>query len=330
MSSPILEIQNLKTRFHTIDGLVPAVNGVDLTLYRGETVGLVGESGSGKSVTAMSIMRLLCEPPAEISGQIHLSRKNGETVEITSLSPNHSTMQDIRGNEIAMVFQEPMRALSPVFTVGHQVAEAIWLHRDVSKKEAFQEAIGLLDRVGIPDPSGRIKDYPHQLSGGQRQRVMTAMALACRPALLIADEPTTALDVTIQAQIMELLKELQTELNLTILLITHDLGIVASTCSRVHVMYMGRIVERGDILTIFEHPAHPYTRGLLQSIPIPGEGHKERLPAIPGTVPDPQHLPAGCAFGPRCDLFEAGLCDRDQEVEMVSLTETHSARCYKT
>jgi oligopeptide/dipeptide ABC transporter ATP-binding protein len=330
MSNPILEIEDLHVSFRTIDGLVTAVNGVDLTLHRGETVGLVGESGSGKSVTAMSIMRLLAEPPAQITGSIRLQDKKGELINITDLNPDSPKMQNLRGNDVAMIFQEPMRALSPVFTVGHQVAEAIWLHRTVSKDEALKEAIHMLDRVGIPDPDRRAREYPHQLSGGQRQRVMIAMALACRPALLIADEPTTALDVTIQAQIMELLNELQSEFNIAILLITHDLGIVAGTCSRVNVMYMGRVVEQADIYTAFENPAHPYTQGLLKSVPVPGQDHKERLPAIRGAVPDPKNLPAGCAFGPRCDHFQPGLCDQEGDVALVQVTPNHQARCYRT
>lgn len=330
MSNPILEIEDLRVSFRTIDGLVTAVNGVDLTLHRGETVGLVGESGSGKSVTAMSIMRLLAEPPAQITGSIRIQDKKGEIINITDLNPDSPKMQNLRGNDVAMIFQEPMRALSPVFTVGHQVAEAIWLHRTVSKDEALKEAIHMLDRVGIPDPDRRAREYPHQLSGGQRQRVMIAMALACRPALLIADEPTTALDVTIQAQIMELLNELQAEFNIAILLITHDLGIVAGTCSRVNVMYMGRVVEHADIYTAFENPAHPYTQGLLKSVPVPGQDHKERLPAIRGAVPDPKDLPAGCAFGPRCDHFQPGLCDQDGEVALVHVAPNHQARCYRT
>jgi peptide/nickel transport system ATP-binding protein len=306
MPTPILEIEDLRVQFRTIDGLVTAVNGVDLVLHRGETVGLVGESGSGKSVTAMSIMRLLAEPPAQISGSIRVQDKKGDIINITDLNPDSVKMQQLRGNDIAMIFQEPMRALSPVFTVGHQVAEAIWLHRSVSKAEALKEAIHMLDRVGI------------------------AMALACRPALLIADEPTTALDVTIQAQIMELLNELQAEFNIAILLITHDLGIVAGTCSKVNVMYMGRIVEHADIYTTYENPAHPYTQGLLKSVPIPGQGYKERLPAIRGTVPDPMHLPIGCTFGPRCDHFQPGLCDQEGDVALVQVAKNHQARCYCT
>jgi oligopeptide/dipeptide ABC transporter ATP-binding protein len=319
----LLEIENLQVEFSTIDGIVPAVTGVDLKVERGETVGLVGESGSGKSVTAMSCMRLLAEPPARISG-------SNEIIDLASMPNNSPILQDLRGNEIAMVFQEPMRAMSPVYTVGHQVAEAIWLHRDISKEEALKEAIIMLERVGIPDPDRRATEYPHQLSGGQRQRVMIAMALSCRPSLLIADEPTTALDVTIQAQILDLLKELQNEFDLAVLLITHDLGIVAGTCSRVAVMYMGEIVEEGSVFDIFENPTHPYSQGLLKSVPVLGEGHMERLPAIRGTVPDPRDKPPGCAFGPRCDHFEPGTCDVSGRVPFVDTGEKQRARCYRT
>jgi oligopeptide transport system ATP-binding protein len=326
----LLEIENLQVNFSTIDGIVPAVLGVDINVEPGETVGLVGESGSGKSVTAMSAMRLLAEPPAHISGSIRFQRRSGETVDIAAMPHGSPVLQDLRGNEIAMVFQEPMRALSPVFTVGHQVAEAIWLHREITKEAALKEAVVMLERVGIPDPGRRATEYPHQLSGGQRQRVMIAMALSCRPSLLIADEPTTALDVTIQAQILDLLKELQDEFDLAVLLITHDLGIVAGTCSRVCVMYMGEIVEEGSVFDIFENPLHPYSQGLLKSVPIPGEGHKERLPAIRGSVPDPRDLPSGCAFGPRCDLFEAGTCDQDGRVAFVDTGDQQRARCYRT
>ncbi len=325
---PLLEIDNLQVEFSTIDGVVPAVFGADLHVEPGETVGLVGESGSGKSVTAMSTMRLLAEPPAKISGSIRFNRRSGETVDIAALDHGSPVLQDLRGNEIAMVFQEPMRALSPVFTVGHQVAESIWLHREVSREKALKEAIVMLDRVGIPDPLRRATEYPHQLSGGQRQRVMIAMALSCRPSLLIADEPTTALDVTIQAQILDLLNELQDEFDLAVLLITHDLGIVAGTCSRVCVMYMGEIVEEGSVYDIFERPTHPYSQGLLKSVPVPGEGHKERLPAIRGSVPDPRDLPSGCAFGPRCDLYKAGTCDQPSRVPFDDTGDNQRARCY--
>jgi oligopeptide/dipeptide ABC transporter ATP-binding protein len=328
---PILEIEGLEVEFQTIDGIVKIIDGVDLAIHRGESVGLVGESGSGKSVTAMSILRLLREPPARMSGSIRLHHgESGRTTHLDRIDPAGKEMRAIRGNEIAMVFQEPMSSLSPVFTVGHQIAEVIWLHQEKSKQEAHAEAEQMLERVGIPEPPRVAGLYPHNLSGGQLQRVMIAMALACQPSLLIADEPTTALDVTIQAQILELLQELQSSLNLAVLLITHDLGVVAGFCSRVNVMYMGQIVERGSVEQIFATPAHPYTRGLLRSIPHPGQNHKERFPAIRGSVPDPAELPSGCAFGPRCDLFEKGVCDRPGEVASNTIAGNHTARCYKT
>ncbi len=327
----VLEIDDLNVTFGTLEGDVDVIRGVDLTIHRGEAVGLVGESGSGKSVTAMSVLRLLREPPARLSGSIRLHLDNGgPPTDLAQLDPASKGLQNIRGNDIAMVFQEPMSSLSPVFSIGHQVAEAIWLHQDRSRPQAYAEAEEMLDQVGIPEPSRVSNLYPHNLSGGQLQRVMIAMALACRPSLLIADEPTTALDVTIQAQIMDLLQQLQESLNLAVLLITHDLGVVAGFCSRVNVMYMGRIVETGSVEQIFEAPAHPYTQGLLRSIPRPGQQHKERFPAIRGTVPDPRQVPAGCAFGPRCDLFEPGLCDRPGPLPATPVDDGHAARCYRT
>ena len=327
----VLEIEDLSLSFDTIDGGVDVIQGVDLVIHRGEAVGLVGESGSGKSVTAMSVLRLLREPPARLAGSIRLYQPRGvPPTDLARLDPGSRRLQEIRGNDVAMVFQEPMSSLSPVFSVGHQVAEVIWLHQDRSRARAHAEAGELLEQVGIPEPARVARLYPHNLSGGQLQRVMIAMALACRPALLIADEPTTALDVTIQAQIMELLGQLRASLDLAVLLITHDLGVVAGFCSRVNVMYMGRIVEEGPVERIFEAPAHPYTQGLLRSIPQPGQRHKERFPAIRGTVPDPRQVPPGCAFGPRCDLFEGGLCDRPQPVPAVAVGDRHGARCYRT
>ena len=326
----VLEIENLEVEFQTLNGLVRIIDGVDLVIHRGETVGLVGESGSGKSVTAMSVLRLLREPPARISGSIRLHHEDGRTTHIDRMDPAGKEMQALRGNDIAVVFQEPMSSLSPVFTVGHQVAEVVWLHQDKSKKEAHAEAVKMLERVGIPEPPRVARLYPHNLSGGQLQRVMIAMALACQPSLLIADEPTTALDVTIQAQILDLLQELQASMNLAVLLITHDLGVVAGFCSRVNVMYMGQIVERGSVEQIFGSPAHPYTQGLLRSVPVLGQDHKERFPAIRGSVPDPLELPSGCSFGPRCDLFEKGLCDRPGAVPPVEVADGQRARCYKT
>ncbi len=329
-NNPVLTISDLTVDFHTIDGVVPAVAGVDIYVNPGEFTALVGESGSGKSVTAMSILRLLKEPPASLSGSIRLNSKGNDSIEILQLKKDSRQMRSVRGAQAAMIFQEPMRALSPAFTIGHQVAEAVWLHREVSRKDAYMEAVRMLERVGIPEPSRRIHDYPHNLSGGQRQRVMIAMALVCQPSLLIADEPTTALDVTIQAQILELLQELQQELGLAVLFITHDLGIVAGTCSRVNVMYMGSIVETADVYTIYEKPAHPYTQGLISSVPVPGEGHKKKLKAIGGSVPDPRNLPDGCPFGPRCSLFKPGLCDAPGPVTNMELGHGHFARCYRT
>lgn len=327
----VLEIEDLNVRFDTLEGPVEILKGVDLTVHRGEAVGLVGESGSGKSVTAMSVLRLLREPQAQLSGSIRFHQAGGgPPIDLARLDPGGDHMRSIRGNDIAMVFQEPMSSLSPVFTVGHQVAEVIWLHQDKSHQQAHAEAEEMLERVGIPEPARAARQYPHSLSGGQLQRVMIAMALACQPALVIADEPTTALDVTIQAQIMDLLQELRESMNLAVLLITHDLAVVAGFCERVNVMYMGRVVEEGSVLDIFQRPTHPYTRGLLKSIPRPGVGHKQRFPAIRGTVPDPRQVPPGCAFGPRCDDFQAGLCDRAGAVAAVSVGSRHQARCYRT
>ncbi len=327
----LLEIEDLEVEFQTINGVVRVIDGVNLRIHRGESVALVGESGSGKSVTAMSILRLLREPPARISGSIRLHHR--DRAGVTELARSDLTgreLQSIRGSEIAMIFQEPMRALSPVFTVGHQVAEAIWLHQKMSKTEANAAAVEALDMVGIPEPIRAADSYPHSLSGGQLQRVMIAMALACKPALLIADEPTTALDVTIQAQILELLKDFQKSLNLAVLLITHDLGVVAGFCSSMNVMYMGQIVERGPIHQVFESPSQPYTQGLLKSVTVPGQNFKERFPSIRGSVPDPMDLPEGCAFGPRCDLFEKGLCDKPGAVPPIETGPEHTARCYRT
>jgi oligopeptide/dipeptide ABC transporter ATP-binding protein len=272
---------------------------------------------------------LLEEPPAILGGRILYHGLSNGPVDILSLGRDSNRMRSLRGDQIAMIFQEPMRALSPVYTIGHQVDEAILLHQDVTKRQARQQTVEMLDRVGISEPARRADEYPHELSGGQRQRVMIAMALACRPKLLIADEPTTALDVTIQAQILDVLKDLQQEMGLAVCLITHDLGIVAQTCRRVNVMYLGRIVESADVETIYKRPRHPYTIGLLKSVPVPGRDHGERLAAIRGAVPDPAEMPIGCPFGPRCDWFKPGLCDRDQEVPAFDVGPGHFSRCYR-
>ena len=301
----LLEVSNLHVRLQTHRGPADAVRGVGFSLARGETLGLIGESGCGKSLTAMSLMGLLPDS-AEVSGSI---RFDGEEI----VGRTDAQMCKLRGNRIGMVFQEPMTALNPVHTIGHQVAEPLRLHRGLNAAAARAEAIVLLDRVGIPGAAQRLDAYPHQFSGGQRQRITIAMALACGPDLLIADEPTTALDVTIQAQILELMKKLQDEIGMSILFITHNLGVVAEMADRVVVMYGGRAVEEADVVTTFKKPLMPYTMGLLNSIPRLDRAaeHKERLEAIPGNVPNPLYMPAGCAFHPRCKYFQAGRCDQE-------------------
>src|SRR5688572_30888799 len=292
----LLEVTNLQTHFPTRGGLVRAVNGVSFRLDRGELLGLVGESGCGKSITALSIMRLISPPGKIAGGEIMFDGKD-------LLRLSEQEMRHMRGDDIAMIFQDPMTSLNPVFTVGEQIAEALRLHRKLSRKDAEVAAIDAMREVAIPDPARRVDDYPHQLSGGMRQRVMIAMALACNPKLLIADEPTTALDVTIQAQILELLNELRMQRELAVLLITHDLGVVAEVADRVAVMYTGRIVEESPVEELFARPKHPYTEGLLRSVPKLTSEHvlrKERLETIEGVVPRPTDLPPGCHFAPRC------------------------------
>ena len=299
-SAPLLDIRNLKTYFHTDDGIVRAVDGVSMAIGRQRTLGVVGESGCGKSITAFSVMRLIPSPPGKIeAGEIHFHRNgNASPLDLTTLSATGPQMRDIRGNDIAMIFQEPMTSLSPVHTVGNQIGEAIELHQNVNKKEARTRAIEALRKVRLPMPERQVDAYPHELSGGMRQRAMIAMALSCNPALLIADEPTTALDVTVQAQILDLMRRLQAEIHMAIMLITHDLGVIARMADDVAVMYLGKIVEYADVRAIYKRPAHPYTRGLLKS--IPQIGRKDRLVPIVGSVPDPFEIPVGCAFAPRC------------------------------
>jgi oligopeptide/dipeptide ABC transporter ATP-binding protein len=297
-SGPILEVKNLRTYFKTDAGTARAVDGVSFHVNPGETLGIVGESGSGKSVTSLSIMGLIPTPPGEIHpGSVILFRGDRGLEDL--VQAKEARMRQVRGNDIAMIFQEPMTSLNPVFTVGMQIMETLRLHQGLSKRAARQKAIDMLQLVGIPIPEQRVDEYPHQLSGGMRQRVMIAMALACDPKLLIADEPTTALDVTIQAQILELLKNLQEELGMAIILITHDLGVVAETCDRVIVMYGGQVFEEGPVDAIFHDPQNPYTEGLLQSIPRLG-GDVARLAVIPGVVPGPTDWPTGCRFHARC------------------------------
>jgi peptide/nickel transport system ATP-binding protein len=314
----LLEVKNLRTSF----GSVHAVDNVSFNVRRGEAVALVGESGCGKSVTAMSIMRLVAPPGKITAGEVRFKGRN-----LAALSENE--MREVRGNDIAMVFQEPMTSLNPVFKIGAQVAEAIRIHRKVNKKEAWKQAADMLELVSIADPHKRLHDYPHQLSGGMRQRVMIAIALSCDPELLIADEPTTALDVTIQAQIMELLASLQKKLGLAVLLITHDLGVVAEFCERVIVMYTGRVVEDAPVRQLFANPAHPYTRGLLKSLPgaaLVAGTPINRLPTIAGMVPPITALPKGCKFNPRCpDVMEICL---GNEPALMPVAPGQSARCY--
>ena len=320
MSDILLSVRDLKTYFYTDDGVVPAVDGVSFELERGGTLGIVGESGCGKSVTSLTVMGLVPQPPGKIEGGV--IEFDGRDL----LKLSEAEMLHIRGNEISMIFQEPMTSLNPVFTVGDQISEAIILHQGASKAEARKKAIEMLRLVGIPSPEQRIDDYPHQMSGGMRQRVMIAMALSCNPKLLIADEPTTALDVTIQAQILDLMRELRRELGTAIMMITHDLGVIAELVEKVVVMYTGRIVEAADTYSIFKNPKHPYTIGLLASIPrLDSDG--SRLKAIPGTVPTPGNFPTGCGFHPRC-AFATELCARKQPPSF-NVGDDHYVACWK-
>jgi len=316
----LLEIENLRTYFHTEDGVAKAVDGLNLKLEAGKTLCLVGESGSGKSVTALSIMKLIQSPPGKIeSGSIKF---NGENI----LELSDKELRNIRGNQISMIFQEPMTSLNPVFTCGNQIIEVIKLHNKLNRNEAKSKAIEMLEIVGIPDPEQRYNEYPHQLSGGMRQRVMIAIALSCNPALLIADEPTTALDVTVQAQILELLKNMQIKFNMGVILITHDLGVVAEVADDVAVMYAGEIVEYTDVKNLFANPLHPYTKALMKSIPRIDDT-KEFLDVIPGSTPDPANLPKGCRFHDRCEKCEEKCTTGN--FELTEIQNNHLVRCWK-
>jgi oligopeptide/dipeptide ABC transporter ATP-binding protein len=320
MTEPLLDVRDLQTHFFTDDGVVRAVDGVSFDVMAGETLAIVGESGSGKSVTSLSILRLIAEPPGRIVGGS--IRFKGQDL----LAMSSAAMRAIRGKAISMIFQEPMTSLNPVFTCGEQIAEAVMLHENADRKTARTRAIEMLRLVGIPSPEQRVDEYPHQMSGGMRQRVMIAMALACRPALLIADEPTTALDVTIQAQILELLKRLQGELGMAVMLITHDLGVVAETADRVAVMYAGQVVEYCDVQGAFKRTRHPYTAGLLASLPRLG-AHRDTLRVIPGNVPNPSRFPTACRFHPRCPCAQ-DRC-RTQDPPVVRLDGNHLSRCWR-
>lgn len=322
----VLSIRGLKTHFFLDEGTVQAVDGVDLEIPKGKTIAIVGESGCGKSVTAFSSLRLVSSPGQIVDGEIVLHREEGDVV-LTDLEEEGDEIRAIRGKEIAMIFQEPMTSLSPVHTVGFQIVEAVKLHTTMTGEEADAHAVHMLERVGIPDPSRRFTQYPHELSGGMRQRVMIAMALSCQPSLLIADEPTTALDVTIQAQILDLMRDLQTEFDMSIMLITHDLGVVAETADEVAVMYLGRVVEQAGTEEIFENPKHPYTRALMQSIPGMTGARKTKLKTIKGSVPDPFMQLQGCPFHPRCEEMQRGICDVGDRPNLLQLGADHDVAC---
>ncbi len=327
-AEPILEVRNLKTHFFTDKGVVQAVKGVSFQLGNGQTLGIVGESGCGKSVTASSIMQLIKSPPGKIvDGEIIFRRqkRRAETIDIAQLDPKGIEMRSIRGGEISMIFQEPMTSLNPLHTVGRQIAEVVELHQQLSRKEALKVAEEMLDRVRIADPQERVKQYPHQLSGGMRQRVMIALALSCNPSILIADEPTTALDVTIQAQIIDLMEKLQEDFGSSIVIITHNLGVVSQMADYVAVMYFGRIVEYGTAIDIFRNPQHPYTVGLLESIPVLGR-RKELLVPIEGIVPNATAEVAGCAFAERCPHVMAKC--REQLPPPTQVEGEHQVSCW--
>jgi peptide/nickel transport system ATP-binding protein len=329
IAPPLLSVKALHTHFATRAGMVRAVDGVDFEIRKGVTLCVVGESGSGKSVTARSLLQIVPSPGRIIAGSIILAREGRPVVDIAKLGPTSREIRAIRGRDIAMIFQEPMNSLSPVHSIGNQLIEKIRLHHGLSPKQAAECAVEALARVDIPNPRRRLDSFPFELSGGMRQRVMIAMALACQPALLIADEPTTALDVTTQANILELIKTLQAEFDMAVMFITHDLGVVAEIADEVAVMYLGRVVERADVDTIFERPRHPYTQALLRSIPKLGtrKAHGQRLNAISGMVPHPLDRPPGCPFNARCMEAVAGLCDHT-DPPLLQLAPSHFAACH--
>jgi peptide/nickel transport system ATP-binding protein len=325
MTEPLLELSGLKTSFDTYDGKVKAVDGVDLAVHPGKTLCVVGESGCGKSVTARSVLRLI-EEPGRIDGGTITWRGDDDPFDVLSLDRKDPRLQRLRGGDIGMIFQEPLASLLPLRTVGAQLVEAIRIHTGLDKRGARERAIELLDRVGIPNPGQRVDAFPFQLSGGMAQRVMIAIALCADPALLIADEPTTALDVTTQARILDLIRELQKQNDMAVMFITHDLGVVAELADEVAVMYLGRVVERAPVAELFADPKHPYTRALLESVPVLGRDRGRDLPTISGTVPNPLHRPSGCSFHPRCAAAIAGRCDLDDPDERV-LSDGRTVRC---
>jgi len=327
MPDLLLEVRDLKTHFQLDDGVVKAVDGVSFSVERGTTVGLVGESGCGKSILSHSLLKLVPRPGKVVDGEIRFKRRDGKTVDVARMHPTGRAIREMRGREMAMIFQEPMTSLSMFYTIGEQIGEGIIRHFKVSKKEARLRAIEQLKRVAMPNAEARVDAYPFQLSGGMRQRAMIAMALACEPELLIADEPTTALDVTTQAQILRLLKQLKADSGMSMLMITHDLGVVAETCQRVVVMYLGTVAEEAPVELLFEDPLHPYTRALLRSIPKLGHSKDEPLAPIEGTVPDPYNRPVGCPFHTRCPEKIAGVCDAIYP-ERRQLADGRSVSCH--
>ncbi|MCA9839834.1 MAG: ABC transporter ATP-binding protein [Trueperaceae bacterium] len=326
LNQTLISVRGLKTHFFTDEGVVKAVDGVDFDIPRGKTLCVVGESGSGKSVTARSIMQLIDRPGKIVAGEVLYYREEGKPIDIVQLGNTGKDIRSIRGNDISLIFQEPMTALSPIHTIGNQVTEAILLHQAITKEEATERAIQMLARVGIPKPKERMTSYPFELSGGMRQRVCIAMALVCEPVLLIADEPTTALDVTTQANILDLIFDLQQEMGMSVMFITHDLGVVAEIADEVVVMYLGQVVEQSDVDTIFHNPKHPYTQALLKSIPKLDLEERHRLEQIRGMVPHPFNRPSGCSFHTRCEQIMRGTCERITP-QYLELEPGHSVRC---
>ena len=327
MPAPLLDVTDLKTHFFTDDGVLKAVDGVSFEVGRAETLGIIGESGCGKSITAQSVLRIVPRPGRVVGGSILFNDADGRSYDLARLPAQGQQLRSIRGSRISMIFQEPMTSLSPVHTIGNQIMEALLLHRTRSRREAKTQAIAGLNMVGMPNAKSRIDAYPHELSGGLRQRAMIAMALSCDPALLIADEPTTALDVTIQAQILALMADLKERTGMSMLFITHDLGVIAEIADRVAVMYLGKIVETGSVEQIFDDPLHPYTRKLLKSVPKLGEKRRGPLEAIEGTVPLPMNLPRRCPFFDRCPDAMPGICDQDMP-ELAEPAGHHPVRCF--
>ena len=325
----LLSVRGLKTHFYTDEGVVRAVDGVDFDLKRGSTLGIVGESGCGKSISAKSVLQIVEQPGRIVDGEIHYNGnpESGRSVNLLNYAPTSAEMRAVRGGEISMIFQEPMTSFSALHTFGNQIDEALKLHTDLGKTERFEVAVDWLDRVGIPNPRQRMGEYPFRFSGGQLQRAMIAMALCTNPRVLIADEPTTALDVTTQAQILELLLRMQEEHGMSILFITHDLGVIAEIADDVTVMYLGKVVENGPVFSFFDDPKHPYSRALLASIPTMHTGTRQRLPSVSGSIPHPQNRPSGCAFHPRCESYIQGTCEAAEPI-LQRLDAEHDVSCF--